>query len=162
MPATETPAPCSEHGSQLRVAQLMRPYWMTLSIAGVAVIGETLTDVLEPWPVKVVVDSVLQSKPLKGWVADAVFKVFGQNAFAVLNFAVAAVVLIAVLGAISSYVESYFTNSVGQWVAHDLRRMLYHHIQRLSLAEHYESRTGDLISRVTKDTDAVQEFINSA
>ena len=152
----------SEHGSQLRVAQLIRPYWKTLAIAGVAVIGETLTDVLEPWPVKVIVDSVLQSKPLKGWFGDAAFRVFGHDAFAVLNFAVAAVVLIAVLGAISSYVESYLTNSVSQWVAHDLRRMLYHHIQRLSLAEHNESRTGDLISRVTKDTDAVQEFINSA
>src|SRR5215467_11314848 len=150
------------HGSRLSITQLMRPYWKALSIAGVAVIGETLTDVLEPWPVKVVVDSVLQSKPLKGRVGDAVVGVFGDNAFAVLNFAVAAVILIAVLGAISSYVESYFTNSVGQWVAHDLRRTLYHHIQRLSLAEHNESRTGDLISRVTKDTDAVQEFINSA
>jgi ATP-binding cassette subfamily B protein len=151
-----------EQASRLSVAQLVRPYWKALSIAGIAVIGETLTDVLEPWPVKVVVDSVLQSKPLKGWVGDAVFKVFGHNAFAVLNFAVAAVVLIAVLGAISSYVDSYFTNSVGQWVAHDLRRMMYHHIQRLSLTEHHESRTGDLISRVTKDSDAVQEFINSA
>jgi len=162
MPATEAPASSTEHGSQLRVAQLLRPYWKTLSIAGVAVIGETLTDILEPWPVKVIVDSVLQSKPLKGWVGAAVFKVFGHEPLAVLNFAVAAVVVIAVVGAISSYVESYFTNSVSQWVAHDLRRTLYHHIQRLSLSEHTESRTGDLISRVTKDTDAVQEFINSA
>jgi subfamily B ATP-binding cassette protein MsbA len=162
MPDTDTRVASPEHDSRLSIAQLMRPYWKALSIAGIAVIGETLTDVLEPWPVKVVVDSVLQSKPLKGWVGDAVLKVFGHNAFAVLNFAVAAVVLIAVLGAISSYVESYFTNSVGQWVAHDLRRMIYHHIQRLSLTEHHESRTGDLISRVTKDTDAVQEFINSA
>jgi ATP-binding cassette subfamily B protein len=162
MPAAETPTSPSEHGSQLRVAQLMRPYWKTLSIAGVAVIGETLADVLEPWPVKIVVDSVLQSKPLKGWFGEAAFRIFGHDALAVLNFAVAAVVLVAVLGAISSYVESYLTNSVGQWVAHDLRRTLYHHIQRLSLAEHDESRTGDLISRVTKDTDAVQEFINSA
>ena len=162
MTAAATPTTSSEHASQLRVAQLMRPYWMTLSIAGVAVVGETLTDVLEPWPVKVVVDSVLQSKPLKGWLGDVVFRIFGHNALAVLNFAVFAVVLIAVLGAISSYVESYLTNSVGQWVAHDLRRMLYHHIQRLSLAEHNDSQTGDMISRVTKDTDAVQEFINSA
>jgi ATP-binding cassette, subfamily B, bacterial len=162
MPEAATHASSSGQGSRLSITQLMRPYWKALSVAGIAVIGETLTDVLEPWPVKVVVDSVLQSKPLKGWVGDAVLKVFGHNAFAVLNFAVAAVVLIAVLGAISSYVESYFTNSVGQWVAHDLRRMIYHHIQRLSLTEHHESRTGDLISRVTKDTDAVQEFINSA
>ncbi|HKF64977.1 MAG TPA: ABC transporter ATP-binding protein [Vicinamibacterales bacterium] len=162
MTAAATPTTSSEHASQLRVAQLMRPYWMTLSIAGVAVVGETLTDVLEPWPVKVVVDSVLQSKPLTGWFGDVVFRIFGHNALAVLNFAVFAVVLIAVLGAISTYVESYLTNSVGQWVAHDLRRMLYHHIQRLSLAEHDHSQTGDMISRVTKDTDAVQEFINSA
>jgi len=162
MTAAATPTTSSEHASQLHVAQLMRPYWMTLSIAGVAVVGETLTDVLEPWPVKVVVDSVLQSKPLKGWFGDVVFRIFGHNALAVLNFTVFAVVIIAVLGAISTYVESYLTNSVGQWVAHDLRRMLYHHIQRLSLAEHNDSQTGDMISRVTKDTDAVQEFINSA
>src|SRR5262245_26929109 len=114
MPDAETHASSAGHGSRLSIAQLLRPYWRALSIAGIAVIGETLTDVLEPWPVKVVVDSVLHSKPLKGWVGDTVFKVFGHNAFAVLNFAVAAVVLIAVLGAISSYVQSYFTNSVGQ------------------------------------------------
>jgi ATP-binding cassette subfamily B protein len=47
-------------------------------------------------------------------------------------------------------------------VGHDLRRTLYHHIQRLSLAEHDESRTGDLITRVTSDIAAVQDFINSA
>jgi ATP-binding cassette subfamily B protein len=162
MPSADTPVSSSENGSRLSLPRLMRPYWTALSIACVAVIGETLTDILEPWPVKIVVDSVLQSKPLKGWVGDAVSTVFGHNALAVLNFAVAAVVVIAVLGAISSYVDSYFTNSVGQWVAHDLRRMLYHHIQRLSLTEHHGSRTGDLISRVTRDTDAVQEFINSA
>ena len=33
---------------------------------------------------------------------------------------------------------------------HDLRRTLYHHIHRLSLAEHDEKRTGDLIGRVTE------------
>ena len=40
--------------------------------------------------------------------------------------------------------------------------MLYQHIQRLSLAEHGESRTGDLLTRVTSDIDAVQDFITSA
>ena len=55
---------------------------------------------------------------------------------AMVNFAVAAVARIAIVGAISSYFEKYLTTSVSQWVAHDLRRTLYHHIQRLSLAEH--------------------------
>ena len=40
--------------------------------------------------------------------------------------------------------------------------MVYQRIQRLSLAEHGESRTGDLLTRVTSDIDAVQDFITSA
>src|SRR5207248_491648 len=38
----------------------------------------------------------------------------------------------------------------------------YHHIQRLSLAYHDQKRTGDLISRVTSDIDAIQGFVTSA
>ena len=87
---------------------------------------------------------------------------FGQNKMAILNFAVAAVAAIAVMGAVSSYAEKYLTTSVSQWVTHDLRRTLYSHIQRLSLAEHDKAQTGDLISRVTSDIGAFQNFINSA
>src|SRR5213078_1035540 len=60
-----------------------------------------------------------------------------------------------------SYTEKYLTTSVGQWVMHDLRQMLYAHIQRLSLAYHDQKQTGDLISRVTSDIDSIQSFIDS-
>jgi subfamily B ATP-binding cassette protein MsbA len=45
---------------------------------------------------------------------------------------------------------------------HDLRLTLYHHIHRLSLAEHDQKRTGDLIGRVTSDIEAIQSFITTA
>ena len=45
---------------------------------------------------------------------------------------------------------------------HDLRRVLYHHIQRLSLAYHDHKSTGDLISTVTADIDSIQDFISQA
>jgi len=127
----------------------------------VAVIGETVTDLLEPWPLKIIIDNLLQSKPLPRLLAGIV-GLIGQNKLAVLNFAVLAVAVIAVVGAISSYTEKYLTTSVGQWVMHDLRRTLYQHIHHLSLAEHDEKRTGDLISRVTSDIEAVQDFIATA
>ncbi|MDD5544104.1 MAG: ABC transporter ATP-binding protein [Acidobacteriia bacterium] len=144
------------------MTHLLRPYWTALTIALMAVLGETLTDVLEPWPIKVVIDHLLQTKRMTPWLDRTVADWFGQGKIAVLNFAVAAVAVIAVVGAISSYLEKYLTTSVGQYVAHDLRRTLYHHIQRLSLSEHDEARTGDLITRVTSDIDAVQDFITSA
>jgi subfamily B ATP-binding cassette protein MsbA len=45
---------------------------------------------------------------------------------------------------------------------HDLRRTLYRHIHRLSLAEHDKKRTGDLIGRVTSDIEAIQSFVTTA
>ena len=47
-------------------------------------------------------------------------------------------------------------------MTHDLRRTLYSRIQQLSLAYHDQKRSGDLISRVTSDIDAIQSFINTA
>jgi len=135
---------------------------MALSLALVAVLGETLTSLLEPWPLKIVVDNLLHSKPLPSWLAGTVARWAGHDQFAVLNFVIVAVAVIAIIGAGSSYAEKYLTTSVGQWVMHDLRRTLYQHIHQLSLAEHDETRTGDLISRVTSDIAAVQDFITSA
>ena len=154
------PAPTSAR--QLKIVDLVRPHWKALSLALVAVLGETVAVILEPWPIKVVVDNVLQSKKLPTVLSGLVTSMFGSDTSATVNFAVAAVAVIAIVGAVSAYFEKYLTTSVSQWVAHDLRRTLYEHIQRLSLAEHDKARTGDLITRVTSDIGAIQGFIDSA
>jgi ATP-binding cassette, subfamily B, bacterial len=141
---------------------LLRAHWGTLGVALIAVTGVAIADLLEPWPLKIVFDYLLHSKPMPDWLSRAVATVLGQGNLALLEFAAIAVVAIALVGAISSYAEKYYTTSVGQWVAHDLRRTLYFHVQRLSLAYHDEKSTGDLISRVTSDIDAIQTFITSA
>src|SRR5450759_2937777 len=162
MPETSFPSNPPAKSNWRQIVELLRPHWKALSLALVAVLGETVTDLLDPWPLKIIGDNLLQSKPLPPWLAGIVNHIAGQNKFAVLNFAVLAVAVIAIVGAVSSYTEKYLTTSVGQWVMHDLRRKLYQHIHHLSLAEHDEKRTGDLISRVTSDIEAVQNFITSA
>jgi ATP-binding cassette, subfamily B, bacterial len=147
---------------KLSVFRLIQPHWKALAVAFVAVLGETLADVLEPWPIKIVIDSILQSKRLPGWLDGFVKSAFGHDKLAILNFALTAVVAVAIVGAISSYLQKYLTTNVSQWVTHDLRRMLYNHIQRLSLAQYDKAQTGDLISRVTSDINSVQDFVNSA
>ena len=146
---------------KLRFSTFLRPHAWSLVLACVAVLGETLADIAEPWPIKIVVDNLLQDKKLPHRVA-AIVQLLGHDKIAILNFALASVILIAVVGAVSSYFEKYLTTTVGQWIAHDLRLLLYQRIQRLSLLEHGESRAGDLISRVTSDIDAIQDFINTA
>ncbi|MEK6337687.1 MAG: ABC transporter ATP-binding protein [Acidobacteriota bacterium] len=145
---------------KIRITDLLYPHWPMLSLAFLAVLGESLTDLLEPWPLKIVFDYVFGAKRMPEWLTSVVSWI-GTDKGSILNFAVLAVLVIAVFGALSSYVEKYLTTSVGQWVMHDLRRVLYSHIQRLSLSYHDQKRTGDLISRVTSDIDAVQSLISN-
>src|ERR1051326_4516705 len=133
---------------KIRLRTLLRPHSAMLVLAFVAVLGETATDLLEPWPLKIVFDHIFGTKKVPGWLASFVAPTFGLDKLGILHFAVAAVIVIALLGAASAYAEKYLTTSVGQWVMHDLRRALYHHIQRLSLAYHDRKSTGDLISIV--------------
>jgi ATP-binding cassette, subfamily B, bacterial len=158
--AAPEPAAITPPG-KMRFSVMLRPHWKAFVLACVAVIGETAADIAEPWPVKIIVDNVLRDKALPPSLASMVAWL-GPDKIAILNFALGAVLLIAVVGAISSYFEKYLTTTVGQWVSHDLRLLLYQRIQRLSLLEHGESRSGDLISRVTSDIDAIQDFITTA
>jgi len=146
------------HKKKIKLGYLLRPHRAVLALAFVAVLGEAATDLLEPWPLKIVFDYVFGGKHMPAWMSEFL----GSNKVAILHFAVLAVIVIALVGALSAYAEKYLTTSVGQWVMHDLRRVLYHHIQRLSLAYHDRKPTGDLISTVTADIDAIQDFISQA
>jgi ATP-binding cassette, subfamily B, bacterial len=146
---------------KLTISELLKPHTRALTLGLIAVVGEGIANLLEPWPLKVVLDNVLRSRPLQGWLNHLIHSTVGDDKVAVLKFACAAVLGIAALDAASSYTEKYYTTSVGQWVTHDLRRTLYSRIQQLSLSYHDEKRSGDLISRVTSDIDAIQSFINT-
>jgi ATP-binding cassette subfamily B protein len=145
----------------LRITDLLRPHYKILFVGLLAVIGEGIANLLGPWPLKIVLDNVLKSRDIHGWLNRFIQSTVGQDPLAALKFAAVAVLVIALLDAICSYTEKYVTTSVGQWVMHDLRLKLYHRIQRLSLAYHDQSQTGDLLSRVTSDIDAIQSFITS-
>ena len=147
---------------RIGLARLLVPHWKGLSLGMTGVFGETLTDLLQPWPLKIVIDYVVGSKQMPSWLAHWFDSTVGTEKLVVLNVAAVSVFLIAVAGAVSSYVQSVTMTSIGQWVMHDLRSTLYNHIQRLSLSFHDQSQTGDLITRVTSDIDTVQGFITSS
>jgi ATP-binding cassette subfamily B protein len=152
------PAPKSKAWTMLEV---LRPHSRALTLGLLAAVGEAIASLLEPWPLKIVLDNVLKSKQIHGWLNPLIESIAGTTPLTILRFAALSVLAIAIIGAICSYGEKYFTTSAGQWVMHDLRRTLYSHIQRMSLGFHDQSQTGDLISRVTSDIDAVQSFIAS-
>ncbi len=151
------PAPLPR--KRLTIRNLLRPHVASLVLGFFCVLGEATANLLEPWPLKIVLDGVLKGKSDHADVLRWIYSAVGADKIAVLKLACLAVIAIAVLDAISSYGEKYLTTSMGQWITYDLRRAIYAHVQRLSLAFHDEKRTGDLITRVTDDVDAIQSFI---
>src|SRR6266404_4731263 len=146
---------------RLTIRELLKPHALSLGLGFLAVLGEAVANLLQPWPLKIVLDEVFRSHAGKAGLPHFVYRFVGTDKFATIKFACMAVLVIAVLDAVSTYAEKYLTTSVGQWVTYDLRRTLYAHMQRLSLAFHDQKRTGDLISRVTADVDDIQSFITS-
>jgi ATP-binding cassette subfamily B protein len=141
---------------RLSLAGLLRPHWPLLAIAAAAMLVQGLTELLEPWPLKVIFDYVLGERPLPPMLAPWVA---GGDRLRVLDLAAAAVVAIAAVNAVSAYVDKYFSSMVGKRVGFELRHRLYHHVQRLSLSFYEKRQTGDMVVRLTSDIDAAEDFI---
>ena len=114
-----------------------------MSLALVAVLGETVADLLDPWPLKIIIDTVLKARTSKTWLNGVVAGLAGNDPLAILRLAALAVLAIAALGAFCSYAEKSLTTTIGQKVLHEMRRTLYAQIQRLSLAYRDSKQTGE-------------------
>ena len=140
--------------------KLVGPYWKWLVIVVIAMLVETAMTLASPWPLKLVVDSVLNAEPLSPvWQ-----RLVGTrpDRTALLNLAALLTLAIALLQAGSAYLAAYYAVSIGQWIAHDLRQSVYAHLQRLSMAYHDRQQTGPLISTITDDINAVQDFASAS
>src|SRR5437868_10544408 len=96
------------------VVGLLSGHWGALLLGLVAVGIETAAALLEPWPIKVVLDTVLHAKPLPPTLAHAIATTLGTSSLGVLEFAAGAVLLIAILGAVGCYVEKQCDTTLGQ------------------------------------------------
>jgi ABC-type multidrug transport system fused ATPase/permease subunit len=145
------------------IRSLVRPYRGTLFVILIAMLVQTAMSVAGPWPLKIILDNVVGSHKLAPWLDNILRPILsGGSKMQIAAAAAIAAVVIAVLGAIASYVANYYTTSVGQWVANDLRIRTYHHLQQLSLSYYDSHQTGILLSTITADVQTIQGFASSS
>ena len=152
----------SPTGTARLVFELGRPYRGWFAIILLAMLVEAAAGLAGPWPLKIVIDYAVGHQPVPHWVVRLLGPGLAADGIAVAAAAALALVLLAVLGGIASYVDSYYTESVGQWVAYDLRQRLYKHAERLSFNYYDTHQTGVLLSTITDDVATVQDFVSSS
>lgn len=144
------------------ILSLVRPYRGTLFLILLAMLVETVMSVAAPWPLKIILDNVVGSHKLPSWLDHLLAPILsGTGKMQIALAAALATIIIAVLGALASYVANYYTTSVGQYVANDLRVRTYHHLQQLSLRYYDTHQTGNLLSTITSDVQTIQGFASS-
>jgi subfamily B ATP-binding cassette protein MsbA len=152
----------SKRGLAALVIGLVRPYRKWLLLIFIAMLIETIMGLATPWPLKIIIDNVIDNHPLPLWLSWMEHTSLGAKNLSPAIIAVTGVIIITAFGSLASYINSYFTESVAQNVANDLRRRMYHHLQRLSLSYYDSHQIGKVLSTITSDVSTIQDFASSS
>src|SRR5450432_2708146 len=140
---------------------LSRPYRKWVIIILIAMLAETVISLATPWPLKIIIDNVVGHRPLPEWLRWMDFLFPLENMLELAAIAAIAFVVITAMGSLAGFLGNYFNERVAQFVANDLRRKLYHHLQNLSLSYYDSHQTGKLLSTITSDVSTIQDFASS-
>ena len=147
-----------------RVARRFWPYLkrerslVTLSL--LALYADVALRLLEPWPLKVVLDRIIAVT--RGHTPHRLAALNALDPATLLALAAVAVIAFAALRAIAQYYNTVGLALVGNRVLTQVRNDLYNQLQRLSLSFHTRARTGDLLIRVTGDVGFLQDVVVTA
>jgi ABC-type multidrug transport system fused ATPase/permease subunit len=145
------------------ILELIRPYRLLVAGIFAVLLMQIATGLAAPWPLKVVLDSVVGHHPLPGWLHGLLQPLLGgEGKMHIAGLAAIMVFVIAVVAAIASYVANYLTETVGQRIGNDLRTRAYHHLQQLSLNYFDTHRVGPILSTLTDDVDTIQGFASAS
>ena len=142
----------------VRSARYLRSY-RPLAIASlILVVLSSLVGLLAPWPLKILVDSVLADHPLPGIVA-ALLGPLIDNRVPLLIFVVVAGFAITLVSNALIVVVNYVNTRIQESIVLDFRSDLFEHAQRLSLAYHDQRRTGGVIFAINNQGGAAAGLV---
>ena len=137
----------------LRVLAESRRYAGVLALISLLSLLSLPLTLLYPLPLKIVVDSVLGQKKLPGFIGGVVR--VDSNA-TVLGFAVALLLVIAVVVNLQGLASWWLQTYVGEKLVWDFRAKLLNHVQRLPLYFHDRYGATDCVYRIQHDAPAIQ------
>jgi len=145
--------------------RILRHFWPQvrkhrLLIVGswTALLAEVGLRLLEPWPLKVLFDTLFARE--RRVYRVSLFDIFEPTTL--VTMAAGAIVAVTALRALAAYWNTIGFAKLGNRVLTQVRTQLYRHVQYLSLSFHTAARTGDLVVRVISDVGMLQDVVVTA
>lgn len=143
---------------QIVIAHLLDRKW-NFAVAVFCTLTLSAVELLRPWTLKIIVDNILLSHPLPPFLAGLTETFEHQKTLSVVLVA-STVVLASLVKGATTYSQVFLTSRIGFQLAHKLRSELFMHLQRLSLSFHKRAETGELLTKVTTDTNNLREVFS--
>ena len=154
----------TDQGSLARwTLEQLKPYRRRVSLLATLLASEIALGALQPWPLAIVIDYVLQHdahpipEPYRSWVTSAT----GGHLAALLVAVVAVGTLLQILNHFLSAWGTQLQVDTGQRMVYSLRYRLFDHLQALGLHHHVTTSTGDAVYRIDVDSYAIENLVMS-
>lgn len=131
------------------LSKLAKPYWRAIGLTILTMLGLVGAQLLIPWLIR----SLINTLSLDPLPADSIDFITRLTLIALIVF---------VARGLMQYVRSYQAHIAGWGVVADARKLLYQHLQQLSLRFYEDKQTGQLMSRVINDTELFEKMIAHA
>jgi len=114
---------------------------------------------LEPWPMKLLVDNAIGRHPAPSWLSKSLPFVAARGPVAILVFSVIAMLLLRIGGILLDVGGDFVKQRVNTGMILDFKTDLFNHLQRLSFSYHDRTTVADSIYRVNNDTSFISVMI---
>ena len=139
-----------------------RPFWPQVAWLFVLSLLATPLSLLNPIPLKIVVDSVLGSRDLPAWLARVLPAGTPSDGLTALAAVAGLLVAIAIAKQALDLAFAVLHTSTGEKLVLSFRAKLFRHSQRLSLSYHDSAGATDSTYRIQYDAPAIQWIIIDA
>ncbi|MDP9206527.1 MAG: ABC transporter ATP-binding protein/permease [Gemmatimonadota bacterium] len=126
-------------------APYYRPYRIPFCIGLLTVVASSAITSVIPWLLRRAIDAIAAGAPM-----GTIWKLSGL------------IVLAAIVGGAFRYGMRELMNGVSRWIEYDLRNDLFIHLETLDAAYFAQTRTGDIMARLTNDLGAVRMAVGPA
>ena len=145
-----------------RLLSYAQPARKEILVGGLLLVFAALVDLLQPWPVKWLVDYVFGGRPAPEWLKSLLPSFASGNLSTAVAWVCASILLLAVVHRVGTLVSQFFLLRAGARIVQQLRCSACEQLHRLSLAFHDRTKVGDSLYRVAYDAHAAQTLLNGA
>jgi ABC-type multidrug transport system fused ATPase/permease subunit len=125
-----------------RLFLLLTPYWKTIIVSALLLVGRAGLELVPPLFQREIIDEIITKRNLSylGIIITALIGAYALNQLVQIG-------------------DNYVRHALGEKFIFDLRVRLYAYLQKMSLSFFERTSTGELMSRVTNDLSALENFV---